>query len=136
MKTILIVDDERKILSVYGKILCREGYNILKANNALEAHELLLGNHVDLVLLDINMPNVSGSVLYDVIELFFKGMKVIVASVYPLEDQRILIRGAVDYYDKSDSLKMLIEKVKMALPDVPVGQGEERCTLRPREESL
>jgi len=122
MKTILIVDDEKKILSVYGKILCREGYNILKTANAQEAHEMLISNHVELVLLDINMPQVDGAVLYEIIEMFFKETKVIVASVYPLEDQRMLIKEAVDYYDKSDSLKVLIEKVKMAFSDIPKRQ--------------
>jgi CheY-like chemotaxis protein len=122
MKTILIVDDEKKILSVYGKILCREGYNILKTANAQEAHEMLISNHVELVLLDINMPQVDGAVLYEIIKMFFKETKVIVASVYPLEDQRMLIKGAVDYYDKSDSLKVLIEKVKTAFSDIPKKQ--------------
>jgi DNA-binding NtrC family response regulator len=118
MKTILIVDDEKKILSVYGKILCREGFNILKAANAEEAHEILMNNHVDLVLLDINMPKVDGSVLYEIIEMFFNETKVIVASVFPLEDQQMLIQGAVDYYDKSDSLKVLIQKAKAAICDL------------------
>ena len=117
MKTILIVDDEKKILSVYGKILCKEGFNILKSANAQEAHEMLLRNHIDLVLLDINMPKVDGSVLYEIMEMFFKDTKVIVASVYPLEDQKMLIKGAIDYYDKSDSLKVLIQKVKAGLFD-------------------
>jgi CheY-like chemotaxis protein len=119
MKTILIVDDEKKIQSVFGRILCREGFNILKAANAEEAHEILMKHRVDLVLLDINMPKIDGSVFYEMVELFFKQTKVIVASVYPLEDQKILIKGAVDYYDKSDSLKVLIEKVKTAIYDFP-----------------
>jgi DNA-binding response OmpR family regulator len=122
MKTILIVDDEKKILSVYGKILCKEGFNILKSENAQEAHELLLRNHIDLVLLDINMPKVDGSVLYEIMEMFFKATKVIVASVYPLEDQKMLIKGATDYYDKSDSLKVLIQKVKAGLYDFQQGK--------------
>jgi two-component system OmpR family response regulator len=118
MKTILIVDDEKKIQSVFGKILCREGYNILKAAAAEDAHEVLLRHHVDLVLLDINMPKVDGSILYEVMDTFFKEIKVIVASVYPLEDQKLLITGAIDYYDKSDSLKVLIQKVKDAMNDI------------------
>jgi two-component system response regulator VicR len=115
MKTILVVDDEKKIQSVFGKILCREGYNILKAASAEEAHEMLLKHSIDLVLLDINMPHVDGSVLYEIINTFFNKARVIVASVYPLEDQKLIIKGAIDYYDKSDSLKVLIQKVKTAL---------------------
>ncbi len=118
METILIVDDEKKIRNIFGKMLCREGYNILKAENAEEAHTLLMRNNVDLVLLDINMPDVAGPVVYGIIEGFFNKTRVIVASVYPLDDQQHLIPGAVDYFDKSDSIKVLIEKVRAALLDV------------------
>jgi two-component system phosphate regulon response regulator PhoB len=116
METILIVDDEKKIRNIFGKLLYREGYKVLKAENAEEAHALLMTNNVDLVLLDINMPDAGGSVVYGIIEEFFCKTRVIVASVYPLDDQQHLIRGAVDYYDKSDSIKVLVKKVKTALP--------------------
>jgi DNA-binding response OmpR family regulator len=129
MKTILIVDDEKKILNVYGKILCKEGFNILKSANAQEAHEMLLKNHIDLVLLDINMPKVDGSVLYELLEMFFKETKVLVASVYPLEDQKMLIKGAIDYYDKSDSLKVLIQKVKAVLYDFQQDRPADSITI-------
>lgn len=67
------------------------------------------------MLLDIKMPEVNGTILYDIISVFHKGIKVIVSSVYPLDDQKSLIKGAVDYYDKSEGIKVLKEKVKRAL---------------------
>jgi two-component system phosphate regulon response regulator PhoB len=118
METILIVDDEKRIRNVFGKMLCRAGYNILKAENAEEAHAFLMRNNVDLVLLDINMPDVGGPAVYGMIGEFFSKTRVIVASVYPLEDQQRLIPGATDYHDKSDSIKVLIEKVQAALLEV------------------
>jgi DNA-binding NtrC family response regulator len=117
MKTILMVDDEKKILNVHGKMLCREGFNILKASNAENAHEKLMKHHIDLVLLDINMSDVDGSSLFELIREFFPATKVIVASVYPLEDQKIIITDAIDYYDKSESIKVLINKVRSAIND-------------------
>jgi len=117
MDTILIVDDEKRIRNVFGKILCRVGYSILKADSVEAAHALLMRNNVDLVLLDINMPEVAGPVMYDIIGEFFNKTRVIVASVYPLEDQQRLIPGAADYYDKSDSFQVLIEKVQAVLLD-------------------
>lgn len=119
MKTILIIDDEKKIRNVYGKMLCREGYNILKAENAETAHELLMRNDVDLVLLDINMPDVKGSFFYKIIAEFFNETKVIVASVYPIEYQQIQIPEAADYHDKADSIKALIQKVNSACQTNP-----------------
>ncbi len=115
MKTILVVDDEEKIRSVYTKMLRREGFNVLDAADAEQANELLLKNIVDLVLLDINMAEVDGTVLYDIAQTFHKKTRVIVASVYPVEDQKTLIIGAADYYDKSEGLQTLIQKVKTAL---------------------
>lgn len=115
MNTILVVDDEDKIRSVYSTLLKREGFNVFDAANAEDAHEILLRNSIDLILLDINLPKVDGSILHKVLNVFYPHAKIIVSSVYPPEDQRILIRGATDYYDKSDSIKILIHKVKDAL---------------------
>lgn len=109
---ILVVDDEERIRSVFSKILRREGFGVIEAACAADAYDLVLKNSVDLILLDINMLEVDGTVLYEVVHLFFQKAKVIVTSVYPLEDQRRLIQGAEDYYDKSDSLRLLIQKVK------------------------
>ncbi len=111
MKTILVVDDEERIRNVYVKILQREGFNLLEAATANDACELLLRNSVDLILLDINMVEVDGTILYEIAQSFHKKTKVIVSSVYPLEDQKILIKDATDYYDKSDSIKVLVQKV-------------------------
>ncbi len=109
---ILVVDDEQRIRSVFVKIMQREGFHVHEADNAAAAYELLLNNPVDLILLDINMMDVDGTVLYEIAQIFCEKSKIIVTSVYPLEDQKRLIRGAADYYDKSDSLQVLIRKVK------------------------
>ncbi len=108
---ILIVDDEDRIRSVFVKIMQREGFDVIEAASAGEAYDLLLENAVDLILLDINMMNVDGTVLYEIAQMFCEKSKIIVTSVYPLEDQKKLIQGAADYYDKSDSLQILIRKV-------------------------
>jgi len=115
MKTILVVDDNERIRSMYGKVFSREGFRVLESGSADEANELLLTEKVDLMLLDINMPAVDGTVFHVVTEMFHPDIKVIIASVYPLEDQKLLIKGATDYFDKSEGLKTLVHKVKSAL---------------------
>ena len=58
---ILIVDDSKTIQHVLSKMLHDIGYeNILKASNVKEAKTHLLGDEVDLVISDLNMPNESG----------------------------------------------------------------------------
>lgn len=112
---ILIVDDEERIRSIFRKLMQREGFDVIEAANAGDAYELVLTNSVDLILLDINMLEVDGTELFEVVHLFCKKAKVIVSSVYPLENQKKLIKGADDYYDKSDSLQILIHKVKQVM---------------------
>lgn len=115
MKTILVVDDEQRIRSVYSKMFNQEGFNVLQAANANEANEMLLFNKVDLILLDINMPEVDGTILYDIAQLFHQEARVIVSSVYPIEDQKMRVKGALDYFDKSDGVKVLVQKVKSVI---------------------
>lgn len=115
MKTILVVDDNERIRNIYGKVFSKEGFRVLESSGADEANELLLIEKVDLMLLDINMPSVDGAVFHVVTEMFHPGIKVIISSVYPLDDQKLLIKGATDYFDKSEGLKALVQKVKSAL---------------------
>jgi two-component system OmpR family response regulator len=112
---ILIVDDEERIRSIFRKLMQREGFDVIEAANAGDAYEMVLTNQVDLILLDINMLEVDGTVLFEVVHLFCQKAKVIVTSVYPIEDQKRLIKGAEDYYDKSDSLQVLIRKVRQLM---------------------
>ncbi|RJP90894.1 MAG: response regulator [Desulfobacteraceae bacterium] len=116
MKTILIVDDEERIRSLYGRLMEKEGYQVFLANNAELAHEILLAHSIDLVLLDINLTDtVDGAVLHDVMEAFFKKTLVLVASVYPVVEQKKRIKGAAGYYDKSEGIQGLIGQVRSLL---------------------
>lgn len=115
MKKILIVDDEKKIRKIYSRLLRGEGFEVIERSNAMEASETLVREKVDLVLLDIKMPEVDGSILYEVIQLFHKRVKIIVISVYPLEEQKRLITEAADYYDKSQGIDILISKINKVL---------------------
>lgn len=59
-KTILIVDDELRIRKLIADFLVQEGYSILEASNGRIALELLAKEHVDLVILDVMMPEYDG----------------------------------------------------------------------------
>lgn len=120
MKTILIVDDEAKIRNLYERLLEKEGFSVLSAKNAELAHELLLTHPVDLALLDINLEaHVDGSTLYDVMAAFFKKTRVLVASVYPVEEQKKRVGGAAGYYDKAEGIQGLVGQVKAILEGLP-----------------
>lgn len=59
-RTLLIVDDETRILSALRRALRREGWDILTAETAAEALALLEGQAVDAILSDQKMPGMSG----------------------------------------------------------------------------
>ncbi|MBT7375106.1 MAG: response regulator, partial [Porticoccaceae bacterium] len=58
--TILLVDDEAAIRDMLSIALEAAGYNILSAENAQQAHAIIVDQHPDLVLLDWMMPGTTG----------------------------------------------------------------------------
>lgn len=59
-KKILVVDDEKDVLTVLEKRLTIAGYFVLKADNGADAISLAKSRRPDLILLDIVMPNMDG----------------------------------------------------------------------------
>jgi len=119
-KRILVIDDERRIGQSYMALLSEDGFEAKHASSAQEATNLLIREHFDLVLLDINMPGVDGKVMYEVIREYDRNMKVIVSSVYPIEEQVQSILGAYAYHNKSQGVDMLVSKIKEVLDDKDV----------------
>jgi len=115
MKRILVIDDEVRIRHQYSDLLYSEGYQVLEAADADSANEVLKTHKVDLVLLDIRMPMASGAVFHEVMQLFHRKVKVIVASVYHVDQQKRFIHKATDYFDKSHGVHELLTKIKKAL---------------------
>ena len=58
--TVLVVDDNRDIVEGIAILLEREGYNIIKAYDGLQAIDKLVSNSVQLILIDIMMPRLDG----------------------------------------------------------------------------
>ena len=61
--TILYVEDNPDNRMLVRRILQAEGYDVLEANNAAKALEILEGQTPDLILMDINMPDIDGYTL-------------------------------------------------------------------------
>ena len=113
MSKILVVDDHPKITGIYRKLLERHGYQVIEANDSHRATNLLITHgDVDVVLLDIRMPRVDGQMLYDVIHQYDPNIRVIVTSVFSLDEQKRLILTADGYYDKSQNVAVLLAEVQ------------------------
>ena len=107
-RRILVIDDEAYIVDAYRRVFSKDGFDVLTASNAMQAHELLAREKIDIVLLDINMPEVDGSTLFELIRTFHKNIKVVVSSVYPIDEQKEKIKDADAYFDKSDGKESLL----------------------------
>ena len=59
-KTVLIADDELRMRKLVADFLIREGYNILEAENGRTALDILSNQKIDLVILDVMMPEHDG----------------------------------------------------------------------------
>src|SRR5262245_7767787 len=99
---ILLVDDQPAKLLTYESMLAPLGENLLKASSGKEALEQLLHRDVAVVLTDINMPEMDGFELADIIRKHprFKQTAIIFVSAIHMTDQdrvRGFEHGAVDY---------------------------------------
>ena len=115
LRRILVVDDEASIRNMYYRLCTRQGFDVMTAANADEANDILVHEHVDIIFLDINMLEVEGDVLFELIRAFHRHVKVVVSSVYPLEEQKERIKHADAYFDKSDSQDTLLQIVSALL---------------------
>src|SRR5690242_12986249 len=61
-ETILVVDDEKGIRSLCRAVLEKGGFQVLEAGNGIEAREVFTtpDNHIELLVIDVNMPELNG----------------------------------------------------------------------------
>ena len=101
-QTILVVDDEIRLLDVLSGVLETLGYRPLTADCGAYALEVLERETVDLVLTDLRMPGMSGQDLLAAIRKRFPGMPVVIMTAFStVRDAVQAIKdGAFDYIDK------------------------------------
>lgn len=115
-KKILIVEDESRMRTLLQRQIKASGYATLEAKNGEEALGILKNSQgIDLVLLDIMLPQKSGLEIFETIKKDFPSLKVIVSSVYPPDEQEFLIWDADDYYYKTESISVLMDKMDKLL---------------------
>ncbi len=122
-KKILVVDDEIRIRQIYIRMFVEVGLIVRWAADARSTIDILIREDIDLVLLDIKMPVIDGRTAFEIIHEYDPTIKVVIASVYPLDRQKQLVPHAHDYYDKSQGPLILLEKVVDALCDSAEKRG-------------
>jgi len=118
MKNILVVDDEENARIALSKILSREGFAVASAANGFEALNYLRGNDVDLIITDINMPEMNGMEFLRELGRVHPTTSVIMITAYGEVESYIeaMDLGVFEYINKPvkiDELKKIIHKVFM-----------------------
>ncbi|MBF0432928.1 MAG: response regulator [Fibrobacteria bacterium] len=101
-KTVLIVDDDKIIRTNLEKEVKRNFYHTLIAEDGTSALELFNNNDVDILLLDVNLPDMNGLDVLEQVKKIKPETEVIVITGFGTQDVAIrsLRRGAIDYIEK------------------------------------
>ena len=113
---ILIVEDDQDIRKLLTRFLCRKGYSVNVALNKAELQRQLQASPIDLVLLDITLPQESG---YELFELLRQTTAIPVIMITALAETRDRIAGldlgADDYIGKPFDLAELEARIRAVL---------------------
>jgi two-component system KDP operon response regulator KdpE len=114
--TLLLIDDEPQIRRVLQTTLFDAGYGVILAKNGQEGIDTVVREHPDLVLLDINLPDMSGFDACRLIRLSFAGPILILSVRNSVRDKiDALDAGADDYIVKPFAMAELLARVRAAL---------------------
>jgi len=115
--TILIVEDDEDTQKLISRMLQDEGYSVGVASDGIDAMMILSKDPYDLVISDINMPNMDG---YQLIQLMQqKGIELpllfLTGRDDPEDEEKGLTLGAVDYVRKPIKKEVLLLRVRTAM---------------------
>ncbi|RJR14729.1 MAG: response regulator [Nitrospiraceae bacterium] len=133
--SILLVDDERSVVSSLKRALMDEPYNIFTANSGIEGLSILKDNRIKIVISDEKMPGMQGSeflsavkkLFPDTIRIILTGHASIQAAMNAVNngeiyrffakpwneiELKLAIRSAIEKYDLEDENKRLLKTVK------------------------
>jgi PAS domain S-box-containing protein len=115
-ETLLLIDDEEVILQVGQPMLESLGYKVMSASDGKTALEIFrrFSGEIDLVILDVIMPGMSGSAIFDELKNINPQVQVLLASGHSLSGQAedLMSRGCVGFIQKPFSLEQLSIKLR------------------------
>ncbi|AAP27412.1 response regulator transcription factor [Bacillus tropicus] len=129
-KTVLLVEDERRLREIVSDYFRNEGFEVIEAEDGKKALELFAEHEIDLIMLDIMLPEIDG---WSVCRRIRKesAVPIIMLTARSDEDDTLLgfELGADEYVTKPFSPKVLVARAKTLLKraDGVVGVAEENA---------
>ena len=120
MHRILIIEDDEVQLRLQRIILQDEGYTVHSTADGPQGITIFKKNPIDLVLLDLGLPSMSGIEVLKELRRHDPKTKVIVVTGYPSVESIVVAmqNGAWDYVQKPVDVKALMKKISAALTTV------------------
>ena len=114
-RSVLIIDDEENIRKYLGQSLSRDGFDVHTAQYGKEGINLLMQKHMDVVLLDLNLPDINGlEVLEELKKIDVESIIIIITAYGDINSAVNAMRlGAYDYLTKPfdvEDVELVINK--------------------------
>ena len=121
--TVLIVEDELLERAIYADLFRDHGYNVISAPTAHQALKFLRLQEVDVILVDLVLPGMSGPELIERLQTISPDTPVIVVTAHPSSHNAItaLKLGAFDFIVKGFKNEVMLHAVKRALEKRQLG---------------
>jgi two-component system cell cycle sensor histidine kinase/response regulator CckA len=120
-ETVLLVDDEPKVLDICERFLKTLGYSVLTATNGFQALETYEKNKaiIDAVVIDMIMPGMNGRELFDKLRTIQPSLKALVSTGYSVEGEvsDLMTRGCKGYVQKPFSIRVLAKEIRRILDE-------------------
>lgn len=116
MTSILLIDDEQQFVVTMAKRLRKRGFLVTEAGGGLEGLGFLEDGPVDVVVLDVGMPDMDGIQVLREIKMRFPQVQVLMLTGHADMEVAIsgMAMGAFDYLMKPVELEVLVGKIREA----------------------
>ena len=110
---VLVIEDHRDLYSLFDWILQFHGFQVTVVSDGTKAMELLKdGTPFDAITLDLHLPGIPGTEIYDMLEKRGDAKKVLVVSAYLDEIKNFEIRGVNALQKPVLSMDLLVDRVR------------------------